>query len=255
MEATWEYLQRHYAIIADSRCGTHVHISFESPGEYIAEDIRRIARCVIHFEPALEALMPQDRRGNVFAKSNWLEGHLLGKANKSRRESIAAIDEIPVVDNEALDIIRIIALMQHKGDRDYGWNFINLCCGMATIEFRKPPASTTPEQALSWAELAMSFIQASVRYGTPKRLQRVPSTVGGLRWFLEQARRTGVNEPGRLEWLWAGHADDAALQPQLDSDLYFGEEGLMLEARLRKLAMEDQMQILRFARSAQKPYW
>jgi Putative amidoligase enzyme len=246
--ATWGYLRQHYEITADFQCGTHIHVSFEPPGQYIAEDIRRIARCVIHFEPAIEALMPLNRRQNVYVKSNWLEGELLGKAYKSRRESIAAIDEEG-------DMSRVIALMQHSSDRDYCWNFLNLCKGKATIEFRKPPPSTTSEEALSWAEFAMSFIQASVKHGTPNRLQRVPSTVGGLRWFLDQAYRGGLNEPDRLGPIWAGKADNAALQPQLNSVLYQSREKKLLKVKLENLAMEDQCQILQFARSVREPYW
>jgi hypothetical protein len=199
--------------------------------------------------------MPRTRRMTDYAKSNWLQGHLLGHANKSRRESIAAIDEIPAVgdDNELQG--QIINLMQGNGDRDYAWNFINLCWGKGTLEFRKPPASTSAAEALSWAELALSFIQAAVRYGTSHRLQKVPSTVGGLRWFLEQARRPGVNEMARLDAIWAGHAEHEAVQPQFDSTDYTGQEGQALAARLRNLAMVDQVRIQRFARSARKPYW
>jgi len=199
--------------------------------------------------------MPRNRRATHFAKSNWLQGHLLGHANKSRLESIAAIDDIPVVgdDDELQD--QIINLMQCDGDRDYAWNFINLCWGKGTIEFRKPPASTSAEEALCWAELAMSFIQAAVRYGTPRRLQRVPSTVGGLRWFLDQARRSGVNEPHRLDAIFAGHAGHEAVQPQFDPSDYIGEAGRVLVARLRNLAIIDQARIRQFARSATEPYW
>jgi Putative amidoligase enzyme len=199
--------------------------------------------------------MPQHRRTTNYAKSNWLQGNLLGIANKSRRESIAAIDEIPVAGDDEEDKSRIINLMQDHSDRDYAWNFTNICWGKGTIEFRKPPASTSAAEALSWAELAMSFIQAAIRYGTTNRLQRVPSTVGGLRWFLEQARRTGVNEPARLDCIWANHAEHESVQPQFDSQWWTDHEGRLLQANLKMLAVRDQRLIQQFARSARKPYW
>jgi Putative amidoligase enzyme len=255
VEATWRFLHQHYQITGGITCGTHIHVSFEAPGEYTTDDLRRIARCVIHFEPAVEALMPRYRRTTNYAKSNWLQGHLLGHCNKSRRESIAAIDGIPTEGDEDEIQGQIVNLMQGHGDRDYAWNFLNILWGKGTIEFRKPPACTSAAMALSWTELAMSFIQAAVRYGTPHRLERVPSTVGGLRWFLEQACRPGVNEPARLEAIWAGHAEHEAVQPQFDPTDYLGQEGRVIEARLRNLTMIDQARIQRFARSARKPYW
>ena len=248
VEATWEYLERQYRITKSASCATHIHISFLPPGIFTLEDIRRIALAVLHFETAFEVLMPPDRRRNPYAKSNWLVGQHLGLKNKSRPESMAAI-------NNATDMIQLIHLMQPVYDRAYAWNFNNLFDSKRTIEFRKPPGSTTADQALAWAELALSFVQAAVRYGTLEKLQKVPSTVRGLYWFMEQAIVPGMNEPGRLERLFDGTAPDAALEPQgIRLDLSYREERQWEETSKRKTAA-DEKRITLHAQTVQEPYW
>ncbi|KAF7511873.1 hypothetical protein GJ744_003106 [Endocarpon pusillum] len=248
VEATWQYLERQYSITKSASCATHIHISFQPPGIFTLEDIRRIALAILHFETAFEVLIPPDRRRNLYAKSNWLVGQHLGLKNKSRPESMAAI-------NDATDMIQLIHLMQPVYDRDYAWNFNNLFDSKRTIEFRKPPGSTTADQALAWAELALSFVQAAVRYGTLEKLQRVPSTVRGLYWFMEQATVPSMNEPGRLERLFDGTAPDAALEPQgIRSDLSYREERQWEEASKRKTAA-DERRVIMHAQTVQDPYW
>lgn len=254
VELTWSCLRRHYHITEDFKCATHIHISFEAPQEFTADDIRRIARSILHFETAFEVLVPPTRRGNHFAKSNWLEGQHLGRKGKTRIESIDAFDTAPTED-EAGDIDTIIEILQDFHDRDYCWNFNNLSWGKGTIEFRKPPASTTADEALSWAELVICFVQAAVKHGIREKLEKVPSNVGGLKWFLQQAYEPGVNEPDRLERIWAGIPDNAALEPQLADEEYWGEEMRRLERKLRAVVAADKARILEFAKTAQKPYW
>jgi hypothetical protein len=198
--------------------------------------------------------VPQSRRANRFCRSNWLDGQYLGKRNKSRSDSIAAVDEVPVR-NEVQDMNCIIELMQNLDDRDYCWNFNNISWGKGTIEFRKPPASTTAEEALGWAELVMSFVQASIKNGVREKLKKVPPNVGGLKWFLKQACEPGVNEACRLDVIWKDIPDSAALEPQLWVKEYWGEESRRLEGRLNSLAMADKQKVTEFAKTAKKPYW
>jgi Putative amidoligase enzyme len=198
--------------------------------------------------------VPQSRRGNRFCRSNWLDGQYLGKSDKSRSDSIAAVDGVPVR-NEVQDMNCIIELMQNLDDRDYCWNFNNICWGKGTIEFRKPPASTTAEEALGWAELVMSFVQASIKNGVCEKLKKVPPNVGGLKWFLKQAYEPGVNEAYRLDVIWKDIPDSAALEPQLWVKEYWGEESRRLEGRLNSLAMADKQKATEFAKTAKKPYW
>jgi hypothetical protein len=216
---------------------------------YTTLEIKRIAQAIIHFEPAFEALVPPIRRENFFAKSNWLDSPTLAREDKTRSQLINDIEE-------ASDAKAITKLIQ-KTDRHYAWNLWALS-DKKTIEFRKPPASTTPEEVLSWAELAMSFIQASVKYKSTELLERVPATVQGLHWFILHFTVSGVNEPARMQRIWAGKDPNAALEPIPCSYGYWPwevEERQKALVRFQRLATADKERIQNLARTAREPYW
>lgn len=201
--AAWDYLEKFYTIRSDRSCATHVHISLEP--SYTLDQLKRIASSIIHFETALEAVMPPARRNNGWARSNWLSSPRLAAKNKSRKESIREIESV-------ISRPSVIRLMQELGNPCFAWNLWSLN-DKSTIEFRKPPGSVTAAEALTWAELALNFIQAAIRFGDSDRLSNFPSNVGGLRNFLGQFNEPGVNEPERLRRLWDSVAPDAAIEP------------------------------------------
>ena len=92
VEATWTYLSTYYGIVGTQYAGTHIHVGLEP--DYSLTDLKRVAQAVIHFEPAFEALVPRARRGNVHARSNWLDAPGLARKGKSRSGSVAAIEEV-----------------------------------------------------------------------------------------------------------------------------------------------------------------
>lgn len=242
--ATWNYLQRHYIINITDLCSTHIHVSLIP--HYKMTDLKRVACAVIHFEPAFEALVPPERIGNAFVKSNWLDSPCLAEEGLSRFESFAVIERAQSTSN-------LIKTMQKPKDKCFGWNFE--CLDQhGTIEFRKPPASLTSTEALSWAELALNFIQAAIKYGTAERLRSVPATITGLRWFLGQVNIPTITEPSRLNRIWAGKEVHAALEPEVipkqGSNL-----NLAMDERLRKKSEADEKRIRKQATSTRGPYW
>ena len=242
----WDYLAEDYLVGGDNRCGTHIHVSMEP--RFTAQELKRIAQAVIHFEPAFEVLVPQSRRGNQYARSNWLECPDLGPSSKSRLDSILALNRLPDYDERA--IIQIFS------DRRYSWSFMTMLY-YSTVEFRKPPFSTTAAECLQWAELALSFIQACVRYPSVDALCRVPPNVHGLRWFVSRYQQAGVNEPARLDRLWHSHEPLDMLQPVVSKGFVL-EHKLSVKERqsLRKLAEQDaQISRLLVASQAREPYW
>lgn len=242
VESTWNYLQQFYRITADDACATHVHVSVE--GGYSFEEIKRVARSAIHFEAAFDALVPSARRGGTceWAKSSWLDSEHLALKDRSRERSMLFLDTVK-------DFFSFLSVMNPDGERGYTWNFRSIE-KFYTIEFRKPPASTTASQALSWAELAMSFVQASLRYGLLEKLRRIPSTVGGLRWFLEQSHVPGMNEHHRLQSFWES-SNAQAFEAPMPMRLYLPPEEEVLLERRRKL---DHGQTLMNAMK-RAPYW
>jgi Putative amidoligase enzyme len=212
VKETWTYLSRCYRITEDNSCGTHIHISMVP--NYSLTELKHIASAVIQFEPAFEALMPDHRRGNAYAVSNWLHSPYLARRNKSRCQSIEAIEC-------ANDRVEVLRLVQGYRNHYFAWNFWTLFGPKGTIEFRQPPASVSAGDTLGWAELAMNFIQASVQRGSSVR--NFASNVGGLRSFLEQVHVSGVNEPVWLRSIWRGMEEEAALGPvAVDRDMLKG---------------------------------
>lgn len=228
VEATWRYLELGYEITEDADCSTHVHISVE--GGYSLEELKRIAQCVIHFEPAFEALVPPQRRGGecASAKSIWLDSDHLAYQNRSRDASIRFIETLT-------DFYTFSTVMNPDRDRTYGWNFRSIE-KYYTVEFRKPPGSTTADQVLGWAELAMSFVQASLRLGSIEKLRKVPSTVGGLLWFIQQSRVPGMNEHNRLYQFWQGISMRQFEEPGTNRPV-LAQEDLAMLVQLRDLSV------------------
>lgn len=248
VEATWKYLQDQCHITTNRRCSTHIHLSLDP--FYTIPEIKRIAQACIYFEPAFEAIMPPVRRFNPYAKSNWLDSPTLARGDTSRSELIAAIEGEVQADV-------IARLMQHREDREYAWNFWSLF-RRRTIEFRKPPACTKPEEVLAWAELALSFIQACIKYENTTQLQKVPPTIGGLRWFMSQFTEAGVNEPKRMERLWWGRSPNAMLQPHPQPVGFWwweGKERLAMIERLKRLREAETKQSRALARKSRGPFW
>lgn len=252
VEATWSYLSQHYDIIGTKLAATHIHIGLEPA--YSLTDLKRLAQAVIHFETAFELLVPCARRENIYAKSNWLDAHGLARKGKSRRESIVAIEEVANI-HDLLDLLHPVVPSKGCNDRNFAWNFHSWSTKQS-VEFRKPPASLTSKEALSWAELAMSFAQASTSCPTSQELQRIPPTIGGLRWFLRKyANVPGVNQPGRLQRLWRGKDPEAILEPVPQAPELECQERREMETLLKNMIVADKRRIRLLIRQARGRYW
>lgn len=209
VDRVWKFLHENYVVTTDEHCSTHVHISVKRG--YSLQDLRRIAQCIIHFEPAIEALVPPVRRGNIYVKSNWLENPHFGFGEKSPRQAIKMI-------GDARDRCEVMELMTPQGQKWFAWNFQSLMT-LHTIEFRKGAAATTAQQSLAWAELAMTFIQSAMGSGdddTVDHLNRIPPNVGGLKRFLLRKRQNPhMCDPRYLEPLWTGRVDSDSIQANI----------------------------------------
>ncbi|ERF75865.1 hypothetical protein EPUS_01231 [Endocarpon pusillum Z07020] len=251
VEATWAYLSANYDIAGNTLAGTHIHIGLEP--DYSLTDLKRIAQAVIHFETAFEALVPRCRRGNIHVKSNWLDAPGLAQSGRSRPKSIDAIEKV-ICFQDLVNLLHPTILPSGQYDRSFSWNFCSWY-GKRSVEFRKPPASLTSKDALSWTELAMSFVQASSRVVSSEELQKIPPTVGGLRWFLQNfGNEPGVNQPGRLERLWRSTEPGALLEPKSQVSGLPEQERLQLEQRLQTMVLADRRRIEEMIKTAQGVY-
>lgn len=239
-------MSANYKISANESCGTHVHLS--RVGGYSLDDLKSVCQSIIHFEPAFEAILPNDRLSNEYARSNWLDNPNFGHQKLSRRQSIALIESVSTVRD-------LVLLMNPDHDKMFGWNLLYLLHSPhGTIEFRRGAASTSPEDVFMWIELAMSFVQASIQLGNPDSLTKVPPTVGGLLWFIQAAklpdRVPGLYDSRYLDRLFSGANHDAFQEPiplgQLSSDKM---------SKLLRKKMEDKEKTIVLSKIAHEPYW
>lgn len=111
-----------------------------------------------------------------------------GHQNLSRKQSIATIQRTS-------SMRELVLLMNPNHDKFFGWNFLYHLNSPHNIEFRRGAASTPAQQIFVYIEVAMSFVETTIRLGSSERLEKVPTTVGDLRWFI-QAANLPDNVPG-----------------------------------------------------------
>jgi hypothetical protein len=234
--ATWRFLIDRYKIEADI-IHPHARIHVSLPPNHSLAEIRRIASSIIHFETAFEAWVPRVFRGHPESKSNWLESPLLARCGKSRHDAIAMIER-------ARDEKAVTHIMNGRHDsrlcEAYAWDFTALTT-KGTIEFGKAPIPLISTDAINWAELVNSFIQASMQFGSLETLRRFPSNIRGLRSFLELANTPGLNEPHQWQKLWIGKDPDAAGEPRPVYSLFKGDP--RMRDNLRRMLEEDNRRI------------
>lgn len=149
----------------------------------------------------------------------------------------------------------LVLLMNPNHDKMFGWNFLYLLNNPhGTIEFRRGAASTSVDHVFIYIEVAMSFIDAAIRLGDPERLERVPATVGGLKWFIRAANLPD-NVPGlyKLRYLnrfFSGKSDSAFREPKP-----LGKLSAARLLKLKKKKEEDKKKNLAMVKMLQQPYW
>lgn len=163
-----------------TRLAEHISIYplFEAlRGEWTVDKLKPIAKAIQYFEPAFEALLPASRRGNQWAKSNWLENPELRGVELCRRLEI--IDERRAV--------RDVALLMNPTTRLLGWNFTELIGGSritrGTIEFRRSAGANEPAEVLAYAEFITLFINSA--QNDELDLYDFEITIEGLRSLVE----------------------------------------------------------------------
>ncbi|KAF7512358.1 hypothetical protein GJ744_001926 [Endocarpon pusillum] len=233
VKRTWAFIKENYDISQNGMCGTHVHISMQrqmQPGTTIGtgmalQNLKNIAKCAIHFEPALEALVPENRRGNLFAKSNWIDNINFADASITRQVAMNMIDTC----GREIELIKLMCPPPQR--RCFAWNFWALK-KFGTIEFRKGSASLDAADALAWAELTILFVQAAVK-ALPDSLLTRPANIEELRRFLS---------PDKLRYLkpmFDQLNGEESVQPELLMSAWTNEEAMLRkklsdDARLQK---------------------
>ncbi|KAK4135061.1 hypothetical protein BT67DRAFT_420686 [Trichocladium antarcticum] len=204
VQKMWQFLVGEFRVSADESCSTHVHLSLASG--FALSQLKRLAQAVIYFECAIEALMPVDRRGNEYARSNWIDNKHLAYKNLTRDQSMLAIEAC----KSQRDVIN---LMNPDQSKYFGFNFLALE-KYKTVEFRRGAASTTVNHVFKWVEFAMTFLQASIQASDMGTFKKFQPTVSGLKQFFSSAEL--VNDAGMNQAKYTerqGHSENEKVEP------------------------------------------
>jgi hypothetical protein len=149
----WEFLRKRSEIQTNNTCGTHVHTSPKEPATWSLGHLKRLSMAIIWFEPAMEVILPKQRRQNIWAKAN----HKDHPQFRTR-----TVENIFHMINSCETTDALIDCMNPEDDRYFGWNFTNLReSAIGTVEFRRPPGVTGRGASLSWMCFTAAFIRAA----------------------------------------------------------------------------------------------
>ena len=185
---------------------------------------------IIWFEPAIEAVLPKQRRQNKWAKTNHRD-HPQFKV-QTIEDIFHTIDSCETTD-------AMIECMNPQDDRYFGWNFTNLRANaIGTVEFRRPPGVTGQATCLSWMEFTAAFVRAAISIQDPTSLLRNQQSVEGMKSFLHTALPEGVrirDAFGRIFRNKSGRIDVAPLRPLTQ------QERELLESKKREKERRNTM--------------
>ncbi|KAK7697093.1 hypothetical protein SLS64_013886 [Diaporthe eres] len=187
---------RHYFVMAPSpHCSTHVHIS-ATPVSLSPAELAALAKAALYFEPALDQLVPADRRAST---AYWCQSNRASVALRS----LSLPDCLLMVD-ATLDLPGLVGSMNlfpatstygraHGKKHDfvrgkvYKWDFSRMLprssssksssavsLAQGTVEFRQPPGSRSAEDAKGWITLVLALVA-----GATKTTSWAPLSVAG----------------------------------------------------------------------------
>ncbi|KAI9764376.1 MAG: hypothetical protein M1840_008514 [Geoglossum simile] len=173
IDLLWTLLDDFCFIRSDDSCGTHVHTSLR--GRYTLDELKRIAKATVYYEPAITSVMPNERKVSLWSRSNMSESTQLRQAYDNAQIHgygylFDWIDSFE--DEEALSN----AISPTKA---VSWNFKNAVPGgCGTVEFRRPPQVTSTEATKHWIAFTLCLVTYSVHcdFSQISQLTGKPST-------------------------------------------------------------------------------
>lgn len=223
---TWKSLVSTVKPTKNYKCRTHVHISMTQGAPNKAsgglgmglQNMKKIAQCAIHFEPALEALGCEYPLPCSPVASNWIDNKNFAYPDVTRQVAMQMIENCNTED-------QLIDLMCPNTDGLFwAWNFRAMKT-LGTIEFRNGDTPLNGYQAIAWAELVVLFVQAAIKT-KPSSVSTIPANIRGLKEFL------GLDKLHDLKPLLDGTNADDCFQPQVLLQRN-QEEVEMLQEKLR----------------------
>ncbi len=165
-----------FCIYVNHSCSMHVYA--KPANGWGCQDVQSLAKATAVFNDAITKIMPEDRKRNNWARSNFhaITDHT-GKYNAKSLSGVEAalVDDYnrvfkdmwkPLFDcfdsklGKPEDILDVFGT-----DRHVSMNFIpinNRIC--RTVEFRCPPAVSTASDAQKWTAFTLAFVSRSLSF-------------------------------------------------------------------------------------------
>ena len=184
-QATWTFLNKHYIVQEDSQRRSNIEtevgvIRNDPKRPYTVSEIKRLCAAIIHFEPVLSSFADPTP-----LKRNSRDNPRYSASKMSRTKCIAAIEAIKsnpeLSRREQIEPIR--RLMHPSDGHDYCWALDGVSYG-DIIEYRLSQPSTTAGDAIWWVDMVLSFVRGAQECKDIARLQRIPASIHGLRYFI-----------------------------------------------------------------------
>lgn len=198
MELIFSTIRRYFIMVPSPHCSTHIHVS-ATPVPLSPAELSALAKAALYFEPALDQLVPADRRAST---AYWCQ---------SNRDSVAlrslSLQDCLVMVDAALDLPAapmssapvdheltraLVGSMNlfpatstygraHGKKHDfvrgkvYKWDFSRMLPrsshskgnsvspSQGTVEFRQPPGSRSAEDAKGWITLVLALVAGATK--------------------------------------------------------------------------------------------
>lgn len=203
LKQIWIILEENFLVLGTDG-STHCHtrlVAPSAPEDHTANIAfaAAVAKWVVFWEPCMWTLSPRSRQTSKYAKSNIAYGkYLKAELDKGGKYSriFDLIDQLINKDSKAskdlakidmfktamehisdrpganVDLVRLTLFMSE--DRELAWNFFNLSAPgtrskktSGTIEYRRPPPSSSFAQAYAHVAMSVCFVYGAVKHAKP----------------------------------------------------------------------------------------
>ena len=244
----WNYIDEYYSLEVACSFGTVIQISIHP--NFTLEEVKRVAQAGIHFEIAMESIMSDLGPERWNYASNWAQSLDFAPSGRFRPNSIDLVETSTTIPTLADMMQRNVPKMP------FIWEFQGLAQPQGTIKFYRPPPSNDVDKAIRYAEFTMCFVRAAMRCSKDE-LQRIPSNVRGLRWFLDHYKVPWLfYQCSQMQALWEGSPLDAMSMPRAprwsdEQRLILGSHGI---EDVDEVIREDFQRNVDFAENADGPW-
>ncbi|KAF9642850.1 hypothetical protein BDM02DRAFT_1857295 [Thelephora ganbajun] len=90
VKGVWDRIATPCIIGTNNSCGTHVHVS--TSNDYTSVQVKAVARAILYFESAINALVPSHHLGNEYCKSFFASNQEF--KGKTIGQAVAIVDKV-----------------------------------------------------------------------------------------------------------------------------------------------------------------